>query len=281
MLIATTNFVDSGTIPDHTTEQDSTYFSAENLQSIQLGKSYIANSSSAAFVEFDFLQSRVIDVVAILKHNLNQTTGTVRIRIGNDDTFASTEYDSGVVAAWPTVEEFGYLAYGEFHWGGILTAEAALDYPISYYDVLDQAVQARYMRIDLANGNDLIEVGRVFAGPSYRPTNEMGYGWEISWVDPSRITRSRSGQTFVDILPRYRVISFELNGLPGAEIFHNVFNHMDRRKGISEDVLVIPQETDETTFITQNIYGRQAELNPVENRVLDHYARRIEVEEII
>ena len=112
MLIATTNFVDSGTIPDHTTEQNSTYFPAENLKSIQLGKSYIANSSSAAFVEFDFLQSRVIDVVAILKHNLNQTNGTIRIRIGNEECEGKHKVDGNskislfASSSFLNVEEF-------------------------------------------------------------------------------------------------------------------------------------------------------------------------------
>lgn len=280
MLIGTTNYIDSAAITDHSAESNATYFPAENVQEIQLGKSYIGGTLSA-FMEFDFLQGRIIDVVAILKHNLPQSGSTVRVRLGNDATFATTEYDTGVVAAWPTIEEFGYLAYGEFHWGGILTSSAALDYNISFFDVLAQAVQVRYMRIDLDGAVGNVEIGRVFAGPSYRPTNNLSYGWDISWVDDSIITKSRGGQFFVDERERYRRLTFELNGIPEAEMFHNVFNHMDRRKGIAGDVLVIPQETDETTFITQNIYGRLLDLNPVQNRVLELYARQIEVEEII
>jgi len=281
MLITSTNFVDSATITDHTTEQDSTYTPAENVQNLQPKKSYVANSATAAFMEFDFGQSRVIDTVAIIAHNLKQSSGTVRIRIGSDDTFATTDYDSGVVNAWPTVEEFGYLAYGEFHWGGILSADAVLDYTISYFDVLDQAVQARYMRIDLASDTDLIEVGRIFAGPSYRPSNDMAYGWSIGWVDDSVVTKSLNGNTFIDEKPRYRRLQFDLVAMPEDEIFHNVFNHLDRRKGIASDIIVIPQPEDETTYITQNIYGRLLETSPIENRVLSYYGRNIQVEELI
>lgn len=281
MLITSTNWIDSATITNHTTEQDSTYTTAENVQDMQLAKSYVANSATSAFMEFDFAQSRVIDTVAILGHNLKQSGGTVRIRIGNDNTFATNLYDSGTVNAWPTVEEFGYLAYGEFHWGGILSAEAVVDYTISYFKALDQAVQARYMRIDLASTTDLIEIGRVFAGPSYRPTNNMAYGWSIGWVDESRVTKSRSGNTFVDERPRYRRLSFDLVAMPEDEIFHNVFNHLDRRKGIAGDIIVMPQNEDETTYITQNIYGRLLETSPIQSRTLSYYGRNIQVEEII
>jgi len=281
MLITSTNFVDSATITDHTTEQDPAYTPAENVQEIQLAKLYVADSDTSAYLVFDFGQSRIIDTVAVLKLNLLQSTGTIRIRIGDDATFTTTKHDTGVVAAWPTIEEFGYLVYGEFHWGGILTSEAALNYSIGYFDVLDQAVQARYMRIDLANGDGLIEVGRVFAGPSYRPSNDMAYGWSIGWVDDSVVTKSRNGNTFIDEKPRYRRLEFDLVAMPEDEIFHNVFNHLDRRKGIASDIIVIPQPEDETTYITQNIYGRLLETSPIENRVLSYYGRNIQVEELI
>jgi len=284
MLITSTNFVDDGTITDHTAEQDSTYTKAENIQTMQLAESYVANSASAAYLEIDFGQSRIIDTVAVLGHNLVQSGSTIRVRLSTVSDFATTVYDSTAVAAWPTVEEFGYLAYGEFHWGGILSSEAAVDYTISFFKVLSQAVQARYMRVDLAVSpaqTNNIEVGRVFAGPSYRPTNNMAYGWSIGWVDDSVVTKSRSGNVFIDERPRYRRLSFDLVALPEDEIFHNVFNHLDRRKGIAGDIIVMPQDEDETTYITQNIYGRLLETSPIQSRTLSYYGRNIQVEEII
>lgn len=284
MLITSTNFIDEATITSHTTELNSTYTKAENVQDMQLAKSYQASTTTTAYMVFDFGAQKIIDMVAILGHNLDQTAGTVRIRLGNDSGFSTTEYDSGASDAWPTVEEFGYLAWGEFHWGGILSGDAVADYTISYFDVLDQAVQARYMRIDLDNpqsGDSFINIGRVFAGPSYRPTNSMAFGWDITWVDDSIITKSLNGNTFIDEKPRYRRLSFTLPAIGGSEIFHNLFNHLDRRRGVAKDIIVIPQPSDETTFITQNIYGRMLNLNPIENRAPSYYERTIEVEEII
>lgn len=281
MLITSTNYVDSATITDHTTEQDADYTQAENVQDMQLSKNYIANSGTA-YMEFDFSQQRVIDMVAVLAHNMDQSGGTIRVRLGNDATFATTLYDSTATAAWPTVEEFGYLAYGEFHWGGILSAEAVVDYTISFFDVLSQAVQARYMRLDFSQSTgSTVEVGRVFAGPSYRPPKKMTYGWEISWVDDSIVTKSISGNTFIDEKPRYRRLSFDLVAVDEDEIFHNIFNHLDRRRGIANDIIVIPQPEDETTYITQNIYGRLLETSPIQSQTLSFYGRNMQIEELI
>lgn len=281
MLITSSNWIDDATITAHTTEQSSSLTPAENVQQMQLYKSYVANSSASAYMEFDFGSAKIVDTVAVISHNLDQSTGTIRVRVGNDNTFATTEYDSGTVSAWPTVEEFGYLAWGEFHWGGILSGDAVVDYTISFFKVLSQAVQARYMRIDLANGDANIEIGRVFAGPSYRPTNSMKFGWDIRWVDDSKISKSLNGNTFVDERPRYRRLSFTLPALARGEAFHNLFNHLDRRRGVAKDIIVIPQPSDESTFITENIYGRMLNLNPIENRGPSYYDRTIQVEELI
>jgi hypothetical protein len=281
MLITSTNWVDGATIPDHTAEQDSTYTKAENTQEMQLHKSYVADSSNAAYIEYDFGAQKIIDTVAVLGHNLDQSTGTVRVRLANVSDFSTTVYDSTALNAWPTIEVFGFIAWGDFHWGGILSGDAAADYTISFFKVLSQAVQARYMRIDLANGDANIEIGRVFAGPSYRPTNSMAFGWEISWVDDSIVTKSLNGNTFIDEKPRYRRLSFTLPALGRNEIFHNLFNHLDRRRGIAKDIIVIPNESDETTFITEAIYGRMLDLNPIENRAPAYYQRTVDIEEII
>jgi hypothetical protein len=284
MLITSSNWVDTASIQDHTLEQDSTTTRAENTQEMQLYKKYVANSASAAYIEYDFGAQKIVDTVAVLDHNLAQSNGTVRVRLANVSDFSTTVYDSTAVAAWPTVEEFGFIAWGEFHWGGILSGTVAADYTISFFKVLSSAVQARYLRIDLANSvsaTTKLQCGRVFAGPSYRPTNSMEFGWEIQWVDDSVITKSLAGNTFIDERPRYRRLSFTLPALGRGEVFHNLFNNVDRRRGVAKDIIVIPQETDETTFITEAIYGRMLDLNPIENRAPLYYERTVDIEEII
>jgi hypothetical protein len=79
---------------------------------MQLYKSYVANSKTYAYMGFRLRQRKDHRHRGDHHHNLRQDIGTVRIRIGNDATFLTNEYDSGTLDAWPTVEEFGYLAWG-------------------------------------------------------------------------------------------------------------------------------------------------------------------------
>ncbi len=167
---------------------------------------------------------------------------------------------------------------------GRLNPRVATQYAISSFEVLTSAVQARYLRIDISdslNADGYLQAGRLIAGPSYRPSVNYANGVQFEFVDESRITKSRGGQTFVDEVERYRVMRFELINLPENEMFGNVFNSIDRLRGVSKDILVIPQPAKSSTWITQNIYGRIRQTQPITNSALTYYGRMIEVEELI
>jgi hypothetical protein len=281
MIISSTNYSDEAT--GITADSEVATLPVENLQDRQLVKVYRSDGETDVEIDVDFGQGRIIDFVALIRHNISQT-GTIRWRLSNVSDFATTQYDSGTVDAWPVVEEFGTLPWGVFSWGGRINPEVAAQYQISSFTVLDSPVQARYLRINISdddNADGYIEAGRLIAGPAYRPSTNYGFGAEIQFVDESRIVKSRGGQTFVDEVERFRRIRFELQNLPEAEIFGNVFNNIDRLRGVAKDILVIPQPDDPSTWPTQNIYGRLVSTEPIINRTLELYGRTIEVEELI
>lgn len=279
MIISSTNYSDSGTM---TVDDAVGTLPITNLQDQQIVKIW-RNTQTSAQIDVDFGQQRIIEFMALIRHNISQT-GTIRWRLSNASDFSTTVYDSGTVDAWPVVEEFGTLPWGVFQWGGRLNPEVAAEYTVSSFDVLDAAAQARYLRIDISdpsNSDGYLQAGRLISGPAYRPSVNYANGVQFEFVDESRVTKSRGGQTFVDEVERYRVMRFELINLPENEIFGNVFNQIDRSRGISKDILVIPQPADATTWITQNIYGRIRQTQPITNSALDFYGRLIEVEELI
>ena len=281
MIISSTNYSDEAT--SITADSEVATLPVENLQDRQLVKIYRSDGDTDVEIDVDFGQGRIIDFVALIRHNISQT-GTIRWRLSNVSDFATTQYDSGTVDAWPVVEEFGTLPWGVFSWGGRINPEVAAQYQISSFTVLDSPVQARYLRINISdndNADGYIEAGRLIAGPAYRPSTNYGFGVEIQFVDESRIVKSRGGQTFVDEVERFRRIRFELQNLPEAEIFGNVFNNIDRLRGVAQDILIIPQPDDPNTWPTQNIYGRLVRTEPIINRTLELYGRTIEVEELI
>jgi hypothetical protein len=281
MIISSTNYSDEAT--SISADSEVATLPVENLQDRQLVKVYRSDGDTDVEIDVDFGQGRIIDFVALIRHNISQT-GTIRWRLSNVSDFATTQYDSGVIDAWPVVEEFGTLPWGVFSWGGRINPEVAAQYQISSFTVLDSPVQARYLRINISdndNADGYIEAGRLIAGPAYRPSTNYGFGVQIQFVDESRIVKSRGGQTFVDEVERFRRIRFELQNLSEAEIFGNVFNNIDRLRGVAKDILVIPQPDDPKTWPTQNIYGRLVSTEPIINRTLKLYGRTIEVEELI
>lgn len=280
MIISSTNYVDSAT--SITADDEVATLPVENLQDRQIVRVW-RNTQTTAQIDVDFGQGRIVNFAALIKHNISQT-GTIRWRFSSVSDFSTTQYDSGVVDAWPIVEEFGTLPWGVFSWGGYLNPTVAANYTISTFDVLDQIIQARYLRIDISdpdNASGYLQAGRLLCGPAYEPSINYANGVEFEFIDESRITKSRGGQTFVDEVERFRRMRFELINMPETEIFGNIFNQIDRLRGVAQDILVIPQPDAPETWITQNIYGRIAQTGPIVNSALDYYSRLIEVEELI
>jgi len=280
MIIAATNYVDD--VNSITASSEVAALPVENLQNFQIVKVFRSDGTTSVQIDVDWKATKIVDFFALIAHNLS-ITATVRWRLSNDD-FSTFLFDSGEVAAWQPVEGFGGSPWGVFRWGGLPTSEETGLYTANTFQLLDSPLFARYLRLDITDDSNLegyIQAGRLIAGPAYQPSVNYANGVEFEFVDNSRVTKSRGGQTFVDEIQKFRVIRFELINLPEDEIFGNVFNDIDRIKGISRDVLIIPQPDEPQTWLTQNIYGRIASIQPIRNRTLTFYSRQVEVEEII
>ena len=280
IIISSENYVDSASTL--TADSAVSTLPVTNLQDIQIVKVWRTNSATSAEINIDLGSQKIMDFFALIAHNLS-TAATVRWRLSNDN-FSTTLYDSGTLDAWAPVEQFGGSPWGVFTWGGLPLVSVISLYNASTFTLLPSAQIARYIRLNIAdstNSAGYLEAGRLIAGPAYQPTINYANGVSLEFVDDSRVTKSRGGQVFVDEVRKYRRITFDLNHLPESEIFNNVFNNIDRVKGVSKDVLVIPQPSDSATWLTQNIYGRLAAVGPIENTTLSRYSRIMTIEEII
>jgi hypothetical protein len=279
IIISTTNHADGGTI---TVDNEVSSLPVTNLQNLQIVRVW-RNSQTTAQIDIDFGSSQLVDLIALIAHNFT-TSATIRFRLSAVSNFSTTLYDSGTVDVWTPIEGFGASPWGVFNWGSKPSQSEAALYTASVFSLLPDSKIGRYVRIDItdtANSNGYLQAGRVIAGPKYQPTVNYANGVEFEFIDESRVTKSRGGQTFVDEVEKFRRIRFDLINLPEAEIMGNIFNDLDRVKGISKDVLVIPQPSASETWLTQNIYGRIAATSPIVNSALTYYGRRIEIEELI
>ena len=256
-----------------------------NLQDRQIVKPWRTQVTTPAstWVRAAFSQPQVIGVVALIRHNFSQGSRW-RIRVGDDPTFATVSYDSGWLNVWPQIEEFGTLPWGVFQWGGLVPQEVATQITLSAYHLLPAPAVAQQLRIDIddaANPAGYLQAGRLVAGPAYRPSRDMLYGWSIGFEDPSVVSKSRGGQTWIDVQERFRVLRFTLSNLNESEAFGNVFDYLFRRKGVAGDVLVIPRADRPDQFHNQAIYGRLRTLEPLTNPYFESFETNFEVEELL
>lgn len=269
-----------------TTGSQETRLPVSNLQDRQIVKPWRTTTTaiSDTWIQADLQTARVTGAVALVRHNFSQGSQW-RVLLSDDPTFSEpSKYDSGWLDVWPNIEEFGTLPWGVFQWGGLLPEEVATEITLSAYHLLPAPAVARHLRVeisDAANPDGYLQVGRLVAGPAYVPSRAMLYGWSIGFEDPSVVSKSRGGQTWIDVQEKFRVLRFSLGNLNEDEVFGNIFDHLLRRKGISGDILVIPQRDRSDQYHNQAIYGRMRVLDPITNSFYASFDTNFEVEELI
>lgn len=279
------NRADEATI---TTGSEEPLLPVAHLKDRQLVKPWRSQSVDPAdtWIEGDFSSQRVVGAVALVRHNFSQSARW-RVRLGDDPGLGQgtgVDYDSGWLAVWPPIEEFGTLPWGVFQWGGLLPQEVATEITLSAYHLLPQPRLVRYLRLDFEDPDNpagYLQAGRLVAGPSYVPSRSMLYDWSLGFEDPSEVSKSRGGQTWIDVQEKFRVLRFSLANLSEDEAMNNIFDHLMRRKGVSGDLLVIPQSERPDQYHNQAIYGRLRSLDPISNPFFESFETTFEVEELI
>jgi len=228
----------------------------ENIQNPHLSKKWhTASSVTAVSCRFDMGSSVDCSLMALLGTNLT-SAATIRIRASDTDPVvtSSLAYDSGVVSA------------------GVKDGYGAI------YKTFAETT-SRYWRFDISDATlaDHIEVGRVFIGPSWEPAVNMMLNWSVTPTDTSRRDKSYAGQTYIDILPRVRVLQFQLDFLTEAEMYGNAFA-MEFANGIAADILGIP-DIASSYLSEQAVWGLINSAQPVIERELGIFQHRIEIEE--
>ena len=223
--------------------------------------------------DVDLGTSQLVKLVALPHHNAS-LFAKWRVRVGNDPTFATTLYDSGSVDIWSATEPFGTRPWGEFTWGGKLDAADSADFrPLAFVWISDAGVIARYVRVEILDANNVngfFEAGRCYVSSAYQPTFNPSYGLVNEFVDNSKKTRSRGGQVYVDVVPKFRrmTLTFELVNEHEA---HNTVQEIGRIRGSAGDLIVILDPQDTNHAMRQSIYGQFSDYGGIEySRFNDH-----------
>lgn len=278
LLLSFTNYADDGTLSDSgaTASEWLSSLPLTNLQDPLLSKVARTDSDLDADFDVDLGGRKTISFVALLAHNLT-INGTWRVRIGNDNTFASTLYDSGTVKIWSRTQTLGSLPWGAFSWDGISsTSDGNFGFVL-----LDSAVYARYIRIDLTdstNGDGYLQAGRLIVDSPYRPTINPVYGFNLGYVNPSKKRRSRGGQPWVDRLPQYRQMTIPFAAIREDEAYGSLYE-LDRQAGISGDVFVMLDPDDAINRHRQSFYGTVREPTAINHDAPNSHSKTFVIEE--
>lgn len=234
--IAYDNLSDRGAV---TASSSSAQTPASRLQNPHVARKWRSLAGGSQYITIDLGTDSEIDSIAIMGISLG-SDGSYRIRVSEIDPSAQdgAAYDSGIVGN--AIDP---------RWSMML-------------HLIPVPVAGRYVRIDLTQpGAAYIEAGRLFVGKRWQFDYNFSFGWSRGYVDRSRRTESRGGQTYVDPDSMYRVVNLSFEYVTERQRLGFV-EEIDRVNGTHEDVLLITR-SDSDNLGRDTIWGLISDLDPI------------------
>jgi hypothetical protein len=194
MRIFYNNLIDAAAASVIGYSSQATNFPAENLRDPQRSKPWrMGTSAGVEYVTFDLGSAMDVSHVILLDHTIESSV-VVTLEGNTSNTWGAPAFSQVV----------SLVIYDTL-------AITALTSPPRTY---------RYWRltIDKGLGTDAFEIGRVFLGTYYDPTDPPDFdGFTRSAVDLSLKTRTPYGAVFGDTRPQYRRLRFDFTRIPDAQ----------------------------------------------------------------
>jgi hypothetical protein len=257
-----------------------------NLQDRVLGK--VARSANVFTSSTQFLADIGPDmparVIGLVAHTLS-LSASVRIRASNDNTFATTLFDSGWQDAWPAVYDTVSLEWQALNWwSGKYLDRQRQGYTWNYILDIGQSINAEYWLVeidDTGNPAHFVQLGRLFIGDAWQFTCNMQYGsTSLAWEDGSAVQESRSGAESFDKRAKFRVVRFTTNFMQIDEAMSEAFD-IQRQAGITEEVIFMYDPADTLHRLRRQFMGRIRTLSPIEYPTLAGMSTPWEIKELL
>lgn len=213
-----------------------------NLKNRLLSK--VARSTNAlaasSLVNIDLGSAKSIKALGAIATNISATGATYRVRGSNDNTFATSLFDTGTVSA---VTQTPHLIIG-----------------------IPAGIVARYWRIeitDTANAAGYVQIGRVFIGDGFVPTDNYSLGATRGVVSTTAVVTSIGAVDYFDVQPVRRSTQLSLNWLTHAEA--ELVQALIADSDIANELLLILDAAD-TVYRQRNHYlARLRQLSPLQS----------------
>lgn len=282
MILAFPNYIDGCTLSGGSWQ---TTLPRSNIQDRKIGKlARTSNDSSGnTYINITFPESNFVQVVSLINHNISPS-GKWRITASDYSDFSSLIYDSGTLDVWGTVYPFGYIAWGFSNfWNGDILQETLEGWVKTVSEITDDLILAKYWRIqiiDETNPDGYIQMGRIFIGRGWSPSNNMDYGASMQWNSDSDVVQAISGAEFFNPKNPYRSATFKLSNLDIDEGLSEGFD-LTRRAGIDKECFFIFDSDDIVNKHRRQFLCRLRKLSQIEYPYFDRTSMAFEVKELI
>ena len=240
---------------------------------------------TAAYLSNDLGGAYRIGAVCIVRTNLTENA-TIRVRVGNTFNFSTNLYDSGVVQRdrYFSNAEITAARTSEFFLNGLPLPNTQLRIQRQVHAfILPSEVTAQYVRVDFSdagNPDGRIQVGYVYAGIVYEPSNDLLFGWQLQRDNVVRGGQAASGQYWSADVFHKTLVSFALAPQSESTVLNiwMLFEHLINTNQIF--LMQLVDFTDSLRFTT-TLYCRM--VNPVANRKIafNSYGLIFSAEEVI
>ena len=256
-----------------------------NLQNRQLGR--VARTTDTALASTQLVvdqgTDRLVRLFALANHNIS-LAGRYRLVASADPSFSTALAEVPWTDVWPVVYPSESVEWEDNSWwSGRYTAEDLEGITPLLVIVLPQPVNARYLRLeidDTTNAAGYVQAGRVFVGPAWQPGKNPSYGASIGYETNTEVLSSLSGAEYFQERRPYRVTRFTLENLSINEGMSNAFD-MDRRAGISREVLWVFDPDDTEHALRRRFLGRFRQLSPIEYPYYSLTKKAYEIKELL
>lgn len=221
-----------------------------------------------AWIAIDLGAAMPINLIAPLYVQAT-LAATWRVRAAND---ANAVIDAPLYDSGPMVLS---NALGLAHRGGAVHGQKFLG---------ASSVTARFWRVDFddpTNPAGYLDLGALVMDRGFQPDLNIGFGWSVGLVDPSRKAKAISGAVSPTMRRKYMTgqIAFECQS---QDMAYGQLFAIDQEVGVTEPVLLIRDpDLPEQYRQQQTIFGLLTELQPIVNDHFELFSKRFEIEELV
>jgi hypothetical protein len=232
-------------------------------------------------VAFELSEPCHVGIVGLMGTNASEKAA-YRVTLYTSFDFATVIYDSGVRQLHP----LGTLPYGTIAWGApnwwtaLPTSDEVSRFQNNVPHVLTSPMWAQYGIVEIfdsTNPQGYFEAGRLFVGSIFQPqVNPQGGKTSVHLNSRSSVTRAKDGTPYKQIERPDLSMPFALDWLTRDEAMKIL--DIQAIVDIHGEVIAIEDPDDVTYAFRRQVFGRLAQLDPIEHSSMAVFEAAFQVE---